>query len=59
LKEHVEYIFRVEGYAGFVLALFFDPSDGGDSSKTSVWLSTDYTTLYHRRKNSSKYILLQ
>jgi hypothetical protein len=36
--------------AGFLLALFFDPEDGGDVFLRNVWwLSTDYAALYPRR----------
>jgi hypothetical protein len=41
-------------HAGFLLGLFSDPEDGGDMFLRNVGcLSTDYTALYPRRKNSS------
>jgi hypothetical protein len=41
-------------HAGFLLSLFFDPEDEGNMSSQNVsWLSTNFTALYPRRKNSS------
>jgi hypothetical protein len=35
-------------HAGFLIALFFDPEDGGDIFIRNVFcLSVDYTMLYH------------
>jgi hypothetical protein len=40
--------------SGFLLGLFFDPYDGGDTFLRNVgWLSTDYTALHPRIQNSS------
>jgi hypothetical protein len=40
--------------AGFSLALFFYPEDGGEMFLRNVrWLSTDYMALYPRRYHSS------
>jgi hypothetical protein len=41
-------------HARFLLALFFDPEDGGDMFLRNIgWLSRDYMVLYPRRQNSS------
>jgi hypothetical protein len=41
-------------HAGFLLSLFFDPEYGGDMFLRNVGLlSTHYTALYARRRNSS------
>jgi hypothetical protein len=40
-------------HTGFLLGLFFGPEDGDDMFlRNVVWLSTDYTALYRRRRNS-------
>jgi hypothetical protein len=42
-------------HAGFLLGLFFDAEDGGDMFLRNVsLLSTYYTVLYPRRRNSSR-----
>jgi hypothetical protein len=41
-------------HAGFLPGLFFDPEYGGDMLLRNVGsISTEYTTLYPRRQNSS------
>jgi hypothetical protein len=42
-------------HSGFLFSLFFDPEDGGDMFVRNIGLlSTDYTTLFPRRQNSSQ-----